>query len=275
MAGQYHHMIDRGRHNLLGVTIHAVDYESAVEKIISAARSQQPFAVSALAVHGVMTAVTDVEHRHRINNMDLVVPDGQPVRWALNMLYGTRMRDRVYGPTLTLKVCEQAAKEGLPIYLYGSRPQVLDQLSKNLTRQFSQLKIAGSEPSLFRQTSKGEKQLVVERIKSSGAKIVLLGLGCPRQEVWAYEYRDSLDIPVLAVGAAFDFHAGLQKQAPPIMQKLGLEWLFRLVCEPRRLWRRYIYLNPLYAWYFLLQLLGLRKFDHRDTVPPEKLCNFG
>ena len=125
-------MIDRGRHNILGVMIHAVDYESAVEKIISAAQSQRPFAVSALAVHGVMTAVADVEYRHRINHMDLVVPDGQPVRWALNMLYGTKLRKRVYGPTLTIKVCEQAAKVGLPIYLYGSRVQVLEQLSKNL-----------------------------------------------------------------------------------------------------------------------------------------------
>lgn len=268
-------MIDRGRHNILGVMIHAVDYESAVQKIISAARSQLPFTVSALAVHGVMTAVADVEHRHRINHTDLVVPDGQPVRWALNMLYRTRLRERVYGPTLTLKVCEQAAKVGLAIYLYGSRPQVLEQLSKNLTKQFSQLKIAGSAPSLFRQTSKREKQLVVERIKSSGAKIVFLGLGCPRQEVWAYEYRDSLDMPILSVGAAFDFHAGFLKQAPPIMQDFGLEWLFRLASEPRRLWRRYIYLNPLYVWYFLLQLSGLKRFDHRDTSPPKRLCNFG
>ena len=176
---------------------------------------------------------------------------------------------------MSLKVCEQAAKEGLSIYLYGSRPQVLEQLSKNLTRQFSQLKIAGSAPSVFRQTSNGEKQLAVERIKSSGAKIVFLGLGCPRQEVWAYEYRDALDMPVLAVGAAFDFHAGLLKQAPPIMQKLGLEWLFRLASEPRRLWRRYIYLNPLYVWYFLLQLSGLKRFDNRDTSPPKRLCNYG
>lgn len=268
-------MIDRGRHNVLGAMIDAVDYDAAVEKIISAARSQQPFTVTALAVHGVMTAVTDAEYRHRINQLDLVVPDGQPVRWALNMLYKTKLQDRVYGPTLTLVVCERAAKAGLPIYLYGSHPHVLENLSKNLTRRFRTLKIAGSAPSFFRQTTDVEKREVVEQIKASGAQLILLGLGCPRQEVWAYEYRDSLAMPILAVGAAFDFHAGLLKQAPPTMQKLGLEWLFRLASEPQRLWRRYIYLNPLYIAYFLLQLSGLRRFDYRDTSPPKKLSNFG
>jgi N-acetylglucosaminyldiphosphoundecaprenol N-acetyl-beta-D-mannosaminyltransferase len=268
-------MIDRGRHSVLGVNINAVDYKAAAEKIISAAKAEQPFSVSALAVHGVMTAVADGEHRYRINHTDLVVPDGQPVRWALNLLYGTKLTDRVYGPTLTLKVCEQAAKEGLPVYLYGSRPEVLKQLSKNLIEKFGELKIAGSSPSMFRQTTVEEKQAIVERIKSSGAKIVLLGLGCPRQEIWAYEYRDALSMPILSVGAAFDFHAGLLKQAPPAMQKYGLEWLFRLAAEPKRLWRRYLYLNPLYTWYFLLQYLGLKNFDDRDMSPPKELRNFG
>jgi exopolysaccharide biosynthesis WecB/TagA/CpsF family protein len=268
-------MIDRGRHSVLGVNINAVDYEAAVEKIISAAKAGQPYSVSALAVHGVMTAVADDEHRYRINHTDLVVPDGQPVRWALNMLHGTKLTDRVYGPSLTLKVCEWAAKDGVPVYLYGSKPEVLEQFNKNLCEKFSELNIVGSSPSMFRQTTAEEKQEIVERIKSSGAQIVLLGLGCPRQEIWAYEYRDALSMPILSVGAAFDFHAGLLKQAPSALQKYGLEWAFRLAAEPKRLWRRYLYLNPLYVWYFLLQVSGLRNFEARDISPPRQLSNFG
>jgi N-acetylglucosaminyldiphosphoundecaprenol N-acetyl-beta-D-mannosaminyltransferase len=268
-------MIDLGSHSVLGVNIHAVDYDSAVDKIVSAAKVSKPLTVSALAVHGVMTAVDDSEHRYRINHTDLVVPDGQPVRWALNILYGAKLPDRVYGPTLTLKVCEAAAKEGVPVYLYGSRPEVLEQLKKNLTAQFNNLLIVGSSPSMFRQTTPEEKKEVIERIRASGAKIVLLGLGCPRQEIWAYEYRDSLSMPILSVGAAFDFHAGLLKQAPPAMQKYGLEWLFRLAIEPKRLWRRYLYLNPRYTWYFLLQFTGLKNFDDGDKTPPQRLSNFG
>jgi exopolysaccharide biosynthesis WecB/TagA/CpsF family protein len=268
-------MIDRGRHNVLGVGIDAVDYECAVSKIITAAIGQQKYAVSALAVHGVMTTVSSDEHRHRLNTFESVVPDGQPVRWALNLLYKTGLQDRVYGPTLTLKVCEAAARQEVPIYLYGSRPDVLERLSGNLVSQFPELNIAGMAPSMFRRTTEAEKQEIVDRIKASGAKITLVGLGCPRQEVWAYEYSDVLKMPVLAVGAAFDFHAGLLKQAPPIMQKYGLEWLFRLMVEPTRLWQRYLVLNPWYVSCMLMQMAGIKRFDKEDSTPPKNLSTYG
>ena len=261
-------MIDRGRKNLLGVGIDAVDYEAAVNRITTAARQQRPCSVSALAVHGVMTGHQDEEHRVRLNKLDLVVPDGQPVRWALNALYGVGLPDRVYGPTLTLKVCEAAAREGLPLYLYGSTPQVLAAFQENLERQFPGLQIAGAEPSKFRTLDAGEKAEVVARIKASGARIVLVGLGCPRQEVWAYEYRDELSMPIMAVGAAFDFHAGTLSQAPAWMQDRGLEWLYRLKTEPRRLWRRYLILNPWYVYLVTMQRLGLRHFDAPRSLEP-------
>lgn len=268
-------MIDRGKKNVLGVTIDAVDYEAAVGKIIAAARARQPLAVSALAVHGVMTGVLDPEHGYRLNHLDLVVPDGQPVRWALNLLHGTALTDRVYGPTLTLKVCEAAAREGLPLYLYGSRPEVLESLTKNLTRRFPALQIAGSQPSRFRQVSAAEKEEIAREIRESGAAIVLVGLGCPRQETWAYEYRELLGMPILAVGAAFDFHAGTLPQAPAWLQRWGLEWLFRLVQEPGRLWKRYAYLNPLFLGMLALQLLRLRAFSPAKAIPPREEMRYG
>ncbi|MEZ4682177.1 MAG: WecB/TagA/CpsF family glycosyltransferase [Caldilineaceae bacterium] len=265
-------MINLGKHNLLGIGIDAVDYAAAVEKIIGAAKKQRSFTVSALAVHGVMTGALDETHGARLNQLDLVLPDGQPVRWALNWLHGLHLTDRVYGPTLTLKVCECAAREGLSIYLYGSRTEVLKKLSANLCQRFPGLRIAGSQPSLFRQVTDAEKRKIAETIVASGASIVLVGLGCPRQEVWIYEYRNLINLPMLAVGAAFDFHAGTQSQAPALLQKYGLEWFYRLVHEPRRLWKRYLLLNPLYLTLVAKQMLHLQEFPiHKNRQPLDEL----
>lgn len=268
-------MRDEGKRNLLGVQIDAIDYEAAVERIIDAARKRHPLTVSALAVHGVMTGVQDPVHRYRLNRFDLLVPDGQPVRWGLNLLHGANLPDRVYGPTLMLKVCERAAAEGLPIYLYGSKPHVLELLSENLQARFPRLQVAGAQPSRFRQISAEEQQEVAREIRDSGAAITFVGLGCPRQEVWVYEYRQLLPMPLLAVGAAFDFHAGLLPQAPPALQRRGLEWAFRLAQEPRRLWKRYGYLNPLYAGMLASQAMKLRQFDRADEVPPPEEMRYG
>jgi len=268
-------MLDKGKQNILGVGVDAVDYEAAVARIIAAARARQSMAVTALAVHGVMTGVLDATQRYRLNHLDMVVPDGQPVRWALNLLYNTQLPDRVYGPTLTLKLCEQAAREALPIYLYGSRPAVLQALSRNLCARFPGLILAGSQASRFRYVSPDEKQAIVETIRSSGAAMVFVGLGCPRQEVWAFEYRDALAMPLIAVGAAFDFHAGLLRLAPVYLQRLGLEWLYRLTHEPKRLWRRYLLLNPAYLVLLALQASGMKRFDIASATAPSREIGYG
>jgi N-acetylglucosaminyldiphosphoundecaprenol N-acetyl-beta-D-mannosaminyltransferase len=268
-------MINQGKHSILGINIHAVDYEYAVDKIVTAAKGQQPCSVSALAVHGVMTGLLDPIHARRLNGLDLVVPDGQPVRLGLQFLHGKKLPDRVYGPNLTLRVTEAFAEHGLKIYLYGSRQEVIDNLATNLKDRFPNLIIAGKEPSKFRRLTEQECLEVADRIKASGANAVLVGLGCPRQEVWAYEYRDRLNMPILAVGAAFDFFAGNLPQAPKILQDYSLEWLFRLVQEPKRLWRRYLILNPLYLWNLFLQYGGLKKFPSALPTGDEPIESFG
>ncbi|MCH8240046.1 MAG: WecB/TagA/CpsF family glycosyltransferase [Proteobacteria bacterium] len=260
-------MIDDGKRNILGIKVSVIDYAGAVAAIIAAARERRPLKVSALAVHGIMTGALDREHRWRLNGFDIVTPDGQPVRWALNLLHKTGLKDRVYGPNLTLRVCEQAAQQGLPVYLYGSRQVVLKKLQKRLTGMFPGLIIAGARPSLFRRSTDAEKHLIADEIRRSGAGIVLVGLGCPRQEVWVYEYADCLRMPVLAVGAAFDFHAGLLKEAPRAMQEKGLEWLYRLTQEPKRLWRRYILLNPTFLALLFAQFTRLRSFADPGVEP--------
>lgn len=254
-----HTGVSQGKRNVLGVLVDVTDYVTATEKIVRAAHEHRPYAVTALAVHGVMTGVQDKAHNARLNSFDLVTPDGQPVRWALNLLHGAGLTDRVYGPTLTLKVVERAAADGLPIYLYGSTQPTLDRLVPALTDMFPALKIAGVEASKFRASRPGEPAEIAERIKASGARIVLVGLGCPRQEVFVYAMRPLLDMPQLAVGAAFDYHAGLLKNPPAWMQKYALEWLWRLGLEPKRLWKRYVLLNPAYLARLAAQKSGLWK----------------
>lgn len=268
-------MIDRGRHNVLGVQVHAVDYEAAVDKIATAARDRQPLAVSALAVHGVMTGVLDGTHRYRLNQLDLIVPDGQPVRWALNWLHRTALSDRVYGPELMLRTCGRAAADGLPIFLFGGSEELLDKLSGRLLQRFPTLQIAGRQASRFRRLTPEERDETVATIRDSGAAITFVGLGCPRQEVWAYEFRDLLSMPILAVGAAFNFHAGLLPQAPPALQRRGMEWAYRLMREPRRLWKRYLLLNPLYVTLLVLQWSRARVIDPHSATPPKQEILYG
>jgi N-acetylglucosaminyldiphosphoundecaprenol N-acetyl-beta-D-mannosaminyltransferase len=268
-------MIDLGKRNLLGVGISAVDYEYAVAKVMDAARNGRRCTTTALAVHGVITGARDRAHRYRLNTFDLVTPDGQPVRWGLNLLYGTKLDDRVYGPTMTLKVCKEAALQGIPVYFYGSSDLVLDRLCTRLPQLCPGLKIAGVQPSEFRHLSEEEQQFAADRIRSSGAKILFVGLGCPRQEVFTYEMSKHLSMPMLAVGAAFDYHAGLLQEPPAMVQRYGLQWLYRLIQEPGRLWRRYLFTNSQFVGLFLAQWLHVWRPDLADCEPPLAEVRFG
>lgn len=246
---------------VLGIPIARVDYRTAVEYVIDAASRRASTTVSALAVHGVMTGVLDTEHGARLRAFDMLTPDGQPVRWAVNVLRDrgqqSALEDRVYGPLLTLKICEAAAQRGVSIYLYGSRPETVAGMATRLRALFPSLEIAGIRPSRFRDATPEEDADDIDDIHASGAGIVFVGLGCPRQEKWAYEHRNKLNAVMVCVGAAFDFHAGTLAQAPAWMQNIGTEWLFRLLQEPRRLWKRYLLLNP--AYLFLVGVEVTRK----------------
>jgi N-acetylglucosaminyldiphosphoundecaprenol N-acetyl-beta-D-mannosaminyltransferase len=268
-------MRDLGKKNLLGVLIDALDYEAAKKKIIEAARQRRPFAVTALAVHGVMTGYCDPEQRHRLNQLDLVTPDGQPVRWALNLAHGAKLKDRVYGPNLMMQVCEGAESAQLPIYLYGSRAETVQALAAALAQRFPNLRIAGVEPSAFRVLAAEEKESLIQRIRESGARIVFAGLGCPRQEVFVYEFRTALSMPVVAVGAAFDYHSGRLPEPPVWVQRAGFQWVHRLAQDPRRLWKRYLLLNAAFLGGLSLQLTGLIHPDPADTISPKRDYNFG
>jgi exopolysaccharide biosynthesis WecB/TagA/CpsF family protein len=252
-------LVGPGKYDLFGVGVCAISYDEVINSAILAAQLGIPATVTALAVHGLITARRETFFRKVINTFDIVVPDGQPVRWALNSLWGTKLTDRVYGPELMLRLCSRANELGIGIYLYGSYKNVVERLRSNLMKWFPSLKIMGCEPSLFRPLTPGEDKELVTRINQSEAGFVFLGLGCPLQEIFAYEHRNNIKSVQVCVGAAFDFHAGNKKMAPKWMQKNGLEWLYRLGQEPRRLWRRYLVTNFIFMFNFCLQFLRLRK----------------
>lgn len=268
-------MIDRGKHNVVGVQVHAVDYEAAVEKIIAAAKRGEPMSVAAVSVHGVMMSVLDSTHRYRLNQLDLVVPDGQPVRWALNWIHKAKLKERVYGPRMMYEVIRRAADEALPIFLFGGYDSMLNDLKRELLNRLPNLKIAGMKPARYERLSVDEQAALVQEIKNSGAKLAFIGLGCPKQEVFVYEMRQALGMPALAVGAALNFHAGHLPQAPPALQRWGLEWAFRLAKEPRRLWRRYLVVNPIYLGLFALQKTGLYVIEPASAQPPQQEMRYG
>lgn len=229
--------------DIFGAQISATSYEEAEELVIRAARLHTSAVVTHLAVHGIVTAAWDASYRQKINSFDLAAPDGQPVRWALNRFHHAGLRDRVYGPELMLRLCRRAAREDIGIYLYGSTPEVLSALSTRLNILCPGLRIVGTESPPFRALTPEEDTAVIRRINDSGAGLVFIGLGLPKQDHFAHDHRDKIHAVQLCVGAAFDFHAGTKKIAPSWMQSRGLEWLFRLIHEPRRLWRRYLTTN--------------------------------
>lgn len=261
-------MIDRGRHPILGVEINAVDYEAAVDAVIGAAREGRSMTATCSAVHGVMLGALDREHRRRLNTFDMIVPDGHPVRWGLEWRHGVKLPDRVRGVDFMLALCQRAAREHVPIFLYGNRAQILERLAENLRRRFPSLIIAGMRPSAFRQVSEGEQHDIAAEIRRSGARLVFVGLGCPRQEIWAYENRELLPMPIVGIGSAFDSNAGAIPAPPDWMLSRGLEWLFRLSREPRRLWRRYLLLNPLYLLLLAGEIVGVLRFGRGSAGEP-------
>ena len=247
--------------NLLGVLVSRVDYDTAVEEVIAAAKGRKSFGVTALAVHGLMEAHRDSQFAQKLNRLHLVTPDGQPVRWAMNLLGARELKERVYGPTLMLKVCERAAKEQLPIFLYGSKQSVLTSLRRNLLRWYPNLVITGTQADRFREATAAEDQKDIDSIEASGARIVFVGRGCPLQEKWVADHIEKIAAVMIAVGAAFDFHAGTLRQAPKSMQDWGLEWLFRLALEPKRLWKRYLIYNSLFLFSLTLQFMRVKRYE--------------
>jgi N-acetylglucosaminyldiphosphoundecaprenol N-acetyl-beta-D-mannosaminyltransferase len=243
---------------ILGIPLALTDYDRTMDWIDEMVSVRRRGYVSAAAVHLVMVSQEDAETRDAVLGCSLAVPDGQPLVWAMRSL--GHDASRVYGPELMARYCERSAETGTRMYLYGGRNQgALVQLALNLRQRYPGVKIVGGYSPPFRALIDEERDRVIDDINGCGADVVWVGIGQPKQEQWMADFRDRLETPVLVgVGAAFDFHAGLVPQAPDWMQHMGLEWLFRLAHEPRRLWRRYLRYNPRFISGFARQYLRSR-----------------
>jgi N-acetylglucosaminyldiphosphoundecaprenol N-acetyl-beta-D-mannosaminyltransferase len=242
--------------DVLGVPLALTDYERTMDWIDATVAAEGRGYVCVAAVHTVMACRDDPELRAAVLGSSLTVPDGQPLVWAMNAL-GHDLPSRVYGPELMARYCEHAALTGARMFLYGGRNQgALVQLALNLRTRYPGLRVVGGYSPPFRPLTDEESDFVAGEINRSGADVVWVGIGVPKQEKWMAAMRERLQAPVLiGVGAAFDFHAGLVPQAPAWMQAVGLEWAYRLYREPRRLWRRYLRYNPRFVAGFLGQWL--------------------
>jgi N-acetylglucosaminyldiphosphoundecaprenol N-acetyl-beta-D-mannosaminyltransferase len=242
------------------------DYSEVVDWMEAVIAADGRAYVTAAAVNLVMSAREEPETLAAVLGATLAVPDGQPLVWALRAL-GHKSATRVYGPDLMLRLCERAAGKGIPMYLYGGRtPAALEQLEARLHARFPGLLIAGGYSPPFRELTAEEERRAIAAIDASGARVVWVGTGQPKQEKWMARMRPLLAAPMLVgVGAAFDFHAGLVPQAPAWMQRSGLEWTYRLAREPRRLWRRYARYNPRFVAGFARQYVRNRGRSQRLT----------
>jgi N-acetylglucosaminyldiphosphoundecaprenol N-acetyl-beta-D-mannosaminyltransferase len=244
---------------VLGIPLALIDYERTLDWIDDAVAVGHRGYVCVAATHTIMSAADDPALKAAVLGADFTVADGQPLVWALKLL-GHPAEGRVYGPDLMDRACARAARTGQRFYLYGGRHQgAFAQLARQLRLRHPGLQIVGGYVPPFRELTDAEEEAVVDDIRRSGADVVWVGIGVPKQEKWMARMRHRLSAPVLVgVGAAFDFHAGLIPQAPGWMQRLGLEWLFRLAQEPRRLWRRYLRYNPRFVVAFVRQWLRER-----------------
>jgi len=239
--------------SVLGAQIDALSWDAAMARLLGWAHARESRYVTICNVHVVVSASRDAAYRDIINGSDMATPDGAPVAWMLRR-QGFAGQTRISGPDLMWVLCERAAKENLPVYCYGSTGATLGLLDARLREAFPGLRVTMESPP-FRALSADEDAAAVERINASGAGIVFVGLGCPKQERWMAEHRGRINAVMIGVGAAFDFHAGTVQRAPAWMRDNGLEWLHRLLSEPVRLWKRYLVTNTLFIVGAARQLL--------------------
>ena len=251
---------DVATRSLLGVDVAMIDYDRAMEVMDRLVEERRRGYVCAAPVHALMMAQDDPETRAALAGSTLVVPDGMPLVWAANLL-GEKLEDRVYGPELMLRYSQRCVERGYRVWLYGGRDQgSLVQLALCMRRRHPGIQIVGGYSPPFRSLDPEEEDALVRQINDARPDVLWVGIGVPKQEKWMARMRDRLDVPVMCgVGAAFDFHSGRISMAPSWMQERGLEWIYRIAQEPRRLLPRYLYTNPRFLVAFARQYAAQRR----------------
>ncbi|RZI40203.1 glycosyltransferase [Herbaspirillum sp. HC18] len=242
---------------VLEAFIDALTWDEAIGQITQWGAARESRYVCICNVHSVVTTTSDVEFKIAVNNADMATPDGAPIAWALRR-FGHPRQERINGPDLMMKYLAEAERLGQSVFFYGSTDATLARLRVALNGKFPRLRIAGTHSPPFRSLSREEDDAEVRMINESDANVVFVGLGCPKQEKWMSDHRGRINAVMIGVGAAFDYHAGVIKRAPLWWQRNGLEWLYRLGCEPRRLFKRYLVTNSLFVVGFLRQFLSTK-----------------
>ena len=252
----------REGHSVLGTWVDALFWDDAIRHILNWGAARESRYVCICNVHSVVTATHDAELRSALGGADLATPDGAPIAWALRRL-GFSAQERIAGPDLMWRYLRQAEHTGQKIFLYGSTDDTLNSLRTAIAHEFPLLEVQGMLSPPFCSASPAEDEEEVDAINASGANVVFVGLGCPKQEKWMAAHRGRIHAVMIGVGAAFDFHSGMKSRAPLWWQRHGLEWLYRLGSEPRRLLRRYLVTNTLFVVGFARQLIVAKVFDQK------------
>lgn len=245
------------RISVLKASINVVTWKSALQQIQAWVEEGSSRYVCICNAHSVVTAAQDPKFLEILEGADMATPDGAPVAWLMRR-FGAPGQERINGPDLMNRYCAEASVRGESVYLYGGSEVTLDVLQKELPRRFPGIKIAGAYSPPYRELTQKEQEAAIDSINASGAGTVWVSLGCPKQEAWMAAHRGRVNAVMVGVGAAFDYHAGTIRRAPLWMQHNGLEWLFRLLTEPRRLWKRYLVTNSLFIWLAVKQLIKTR-----------------
>lgn len=250
--------------DVLGVKVSAIDMDQAVELADRWVAAGNPGYVCVTGVHGVMEAQSDPELRGILNRAFLNTPDGMPMSWV-GHLQGFRKMDRVYGPDFMAAMCRLSVERGYRNFLYGGNTGVAELLSETLQKKFPGLQMVGTDTPPFRRLTAEEEKEIWFQVRQARPDILWVGLGTPKQEKFMAEYVDRLQVPLLVgVGAAFDYHTGRIRESPRWIKRAGMQWLHRLMQDPRRLWRRYLSNNPAFLWNIALQISGLRRYPSGD-----------
>lgn len=253
------------RIKVLNVPVTALKFEAQIALMLEWAKTQKSRTVCVANVHMVVEAHQRPAFANILKNADMVTPDGMPLVWMMRLL-GKLNQNRVAGLDIMLALCSQASKEGISIFLLGSELSILEQMKTKFKEEFPNLKIAGAKPLPFRQLTEAEDDAISQTINSSGAGIVFVSLGCPKQETWMTKQQGKVQAVMIGLGGAFPVYAGLKKRAPRFIRNAGLEWLYRLVQEPRRLWWRYSSTIPIFLWLALKQLLVSKTYQDKNAV---------
>jgi len=252
---------------VLNCAIDPLSWDAALQRVNVWSQSSESRYVCMCNAHAIVTASLDVRSSEAINKADMALPGGMPVAWYLRAL-GVPKQQRIDASGLMWRVCESAAASAQPVFFYGSSPRVLRRLSTTLQARLPRLRIVGTYSPPYRALTVEEDESVVQLVNASGARVVFVALGCPKQELWMAQHSGTIGAVMIGVGAAFDYQAGIVKRAPLWMHELGMEWLFRLAHEPKRLWRRYLLVISMFAILTALQPLKAIGLKVRTPVPP-------